>query len=147
MHKHGNGFEAYFDDETCGECLAEIPRLHWARQDPDIYNRHLWGFKVKVSRTLLSPPNRGRAPQINATNEAMRYLDPHSLNPAKYGTMLVTPRAASFFRGFDKATKRKLLDPVQRGETLLILQQDFANGQYPLDFFTGVLACGGLPHP
>src|SRR5262249_1818380 len=57
---------------------------------------------------------------------------PESLTPEKYGMILVGSRAWSFFRHFDSPMQRKLLDAVERGMTLIVMQQDYTSGRYPL---------------
>lgn len=118
--------------------VARIPRERWG---------HCLAFDVKIDGEVVRfpwqaeetpyrivPSQPGPTPPIYSTEEAMTYLDPKALDPEKHGTILLAPRAWKFFRFFDKGTKRKLLDPVRRGMRLIVLQQDYVSGRYPLDW-------------
>lgn len=118
--------------------VARIPRERWG---------HCLAFELKIEGEVLRfpwqaeetpyrivPSQPGPTPPIYSTEEAMTYLDPASLDPEKHGTILLAPRAWKFFRYFDKSTKRKLLEPVERGMTLVVMQQDYVTGRYPLDW-------------
>jgi len=126
--------------ERCGECIAvEVESDRGMARIPSF----LGGEKPYV----IVPAKAGPTPQIYGNEEAMRFLDSKILTPEKYGTLLVAPRAYNFFRSFDKSTRRKLLDPVQRGMNLVILQQDFVSGRYPLDFLPRPLTVQVCPTP
>ena len=43
-------------------------------------------------------------------------------------------RASNFHRNFNVPLQRKILDPVRRGMTLVVLAQDYAPGRYTLDW-------------
>ncbi|MBI5434353.1 MAG: acetylxylan esterase [Planctomycetes bacterium] len=81
------------------------------------------------------PARAGPTPLYYSSQEALRYLRPESLDPAKHGMLLVATRAWDFHRGFDVGTQKKLLDAVARGMKLVVLQQDYASGRYSLDWF------------
>jgi dienelactone hydrolase len=83
---------------------------------------------------LVVPSQPGPTPTYYSSEEALAYLAPASLDPARHGLILIGTRAWNFHRSFDVATQRKLLDAVARGMTLLVLQQDYASGRYPLDW-------------
>jgi dienelactone hydrolase len=78
------------------------------------------------------PAQSGPTPQIYNAGEAMTYLRPSAIEARRYGGLLLGTRAWNFFGGYDRATKRKLLEPVARGMRLVILQQDF--NRYKLDW-------------
>ena len=140
MSRQGDRFIARIADEPWGECIAaEIESANGITRIPSFFA----GEKPYV----VVPARNGPTPQIYGCQEAMTYLDPAVLTPGKYGIMLVAPRALDFFRRFDKATKRKLLEPVRRGMTLVILQQDFLSRNYPLDFLPEPLNVGVNPAP
>lgn len=118
--------------------FTRIPRERWG---------HCLAFEMKIQGEVLRfpwqaeetpyrivPSRPGPTPPIYSTEEAMTYLDPRVLDPEKHGTILLAPRAWKFFRFFDKGAKRKLLDPVARGMRLIVLQQDYVSGRYPLDW-------------
>ena len=95
----------------------------------------------------IVPALPGPTPQIYSTEEAMTYLDPSILKPDKHAAMLVAPRGMRFHNGFDKATKRKILDPVERGMTLLVMQQDYVSGRYKMDWLPVPLGVENNPQP
>lgn len=124
MRKVGDHFEAAFKRENGGHAIAaEVARGVEAARLPD----------VQAQRPYLVIPSRpGPTPPIYSAEEAMAYLKPASLSPEKHGGLLLGTRAWRFFNAFNLATKRKLLDPVERGMRLVILQQDF--NKYKLDW-------------
>ncbi|HWA82511.1 MAG TPA: acetylxylan esterase, partial [Fimbriimonadaceae bacterium] len=124
MARRGEGFTATFARENFGHALAvEFARGNVAWRSPD---------PMKERPFLIVPTLAGPTPQIYNSEEAMSFLDPKVLTPDKFGGILIGSRADNFFRRFSKATQRKLLDPVQRGMRLVILQEDFAKDR--LDF-------------
>jgi dienelactone hydrolase len=68
------------------------------------------------------------------SEEALTYLEPSVLSPSAHGLLLVSSRAWNFHRYFNIPIQRKLLDPVRRGMTLVVLAQDYAPGRYTLDW-------------
>ncbi len=89
---------------------------------------------TKETPYLVIPSLPGPTPPIYSSQEALAHLDPHTLSPAKHGLLLISTRAWDFHRHFDVATQRKVLDAVARGMTLLVLQQDYTSGRYPLNW-------------
>lgn len=83
---------------------------------------------------LVVPSRPGPTPLIYSSEEALAYLEPESLDPQKHGLLLVAQRAWNFHRSFPVEVQRKLLDAVERGMTLLVMQQDYTSGRYPLDW-------------
>ncbi len=79
----------------------------------------------KETPYLVIPAQPGPTPQFYSSEEAMTFLKPAVITPDKYGAMLIGTRAANFFSGFNRATKRKLLEPVREGMKMVILQQNF----------------------
>jgi cephalosporin-C deacetylase-like acetyl esterase len=124
MEKKGDVFEARFTRMNCGHMvaadvqfeghLARVPS--WEETDPYL-----------VIPSLAKP-----TPMIYSSEEAMSYLAPEVLTPEKYGTLLIPTRGYRFFRHFDVATQRKILDPVSRGMRLVVLQQLYGESTYPL---------------
>ena len=84
---------------------------------------------------VVVPAKSAPTPLYYSSSEALTHLEPASLDPAKHGMILVASRAWDFHRSFDVSQQRKLLDAVKRGMKLLVLQQDYASGRYPLDWF------------
>ncbi len=72
---------------------------------------------------LVVPSLPGPTPPIYSAQEALAHLDPKSVTLAKYGLMVMGTRSSAF-SWYDRNTQRKVLDPVRRGMTLLVLQQD-----------------------
>ena len=125
MAKAGAHFVASIPRENAGHLLAaeleteagELLRIpDWERTAP----------------YLTVPARPGATPPHYASGEALTYLQPAVLTPEKHGLLLLCPRAWDFHRRFDLRTQRKLLDAVERGMTLLVLQQDYTSGRYPL---------------
>ena len=118
MTKVGTQFQASFPRENYGHAIAS-----------ELFNDQGVGARMPSSNQftpyLVVPAQPGPTPQIYSAEEAMAFLKPGAISPNKYGAMLIGTRAANFFGGFNRATKRKLLEPVSKGLTLVILQQDF----------------------
>lgn len=124
MRREADGFVGEFARQRCGSAIAaEAFRGRDGARFPD------W---QEATPYEIVPPLPGPTPQIFSASEAMAHLQPSVLDPAKYGGMLIGTRAGAFW-GFDRTTKRKLLEPVERGMRLIILQQDFL-GRYKLDW-------------
>ncbi|AIE86247.1 acetylxylan esterase [Fimbriimonas ginsengisoli] len=124
MRRHGTQFEAEFDRDRCGHMVAA--ELLYGRKAV----RYPGPFPV--APYLVIPARSGPTPQIYNATEAASHLKPSVIDSSKYGGLLLGTRAWAFFSSFDRATKRKLLDPVERGMRLVILQQDF--NRYKLDW-------------
>jgi dienelactone hydrolase len=124
MKREGERFVASFKRERWGHMVAvEAAKGDSAARFPDV---------AKETPYLIVPSQSGPTPQIYSAEEAMTYLEPEVITPEKHGAMIIGTRGWRFFSSFDRATRRKLLDPVARGMKLLILQQDF--NRYNLDF-------------
>jgi dienelactone hydrolase len=124
MRREGGKFVATFPREPWGHTIyASIPDKSWPQVVPD---------PMRATPYLVIPAETRPTPQIYNASEALTYLDPQTLNPAKYPAFLIGTRAANFF-GFPRAQKRKLLEPVSKGARLVILQQNFS-ARYPLDW-------------
>ncbi len=127
MQKEGEQFVARFPRLQAGQLVAaEIERAGVVSRIPD------WQWATPY---LVIPAKSGPTPLYYSSSEALSYLQPASLDPAKHGMILLASRAWDFHRGFDVAQQRKLLDAVKRGMKLVVLQQDYASGRYPLDWF------------
>jgi dienelactone hydrolase len=83
---------------------------------------------------LVVPSAAAPTPLIYSSEEALTYLDPAVLTPASQGLLLLSSRASNFHRLFNVPTQRKILDPVRRGMTLVVLAQDYGSGRYRLDW-------------
>jgi len=86
----------------------------------------------KSTPYTVIPARAGPTPPIYTSQEAMTYLDPDVLDPQKHGMLLLCSRAWDFHRRFELPIQRKLLQAVERGMTLLVLQQDYTSGRFPL---------------
>ncbi|MEO6709365.1 MAG: acetylxylan esterase, partial [Planctomycetota bacterium] len=84
---------------------------------------------------LVVPATTGPTPQYYSSQEALKFLKPESLDPGKHGALFIATRAWDFHRSFDVSQQRKILDAVRRGMKLLVLQQDYTSGRYPLDWY------------
>ncbi|MBI3817932.1 MAG: prolyl oligopeptidase family serine peptidase [Planctomycetes bacterium] len=128
--KSGDHFEASFPYELTGHLVAADVEIQEA-VDLRIVRIPDWLHETPYK---VVPPKPEPTPQIYSFEEALAHLDPAVLNPDKYGMLFVGPRAWAFHKHFDVQQKAKLLDAVERGMDLLILQQDWASGRYPLDW-------------
>ncbi len=81
---------------------------------------------------LIVPSRPGPTPTYYSSEEALTYLRPEVLSPDRYSMLLMCTRAWSSHRSFNVPTQRKLLTAVEHGLQLLVLQQDYASGRYPL---------------
>ncbi|MBL8841717.1 MAG: hypothetical protein JNL90_09350 [Planctomycetes bacterium] len=124
MSKEGASFVARLPRLSCGHLLAaEVAIGERSYRLPDALSATPW---------LVVPSRAGATPLWFSSATALDHLDPAQIDPARHGLLVVAPRAWSFFRDYDPTTQRKLLDAVARGSTLLILQQDYSSGRYPL---------------
>jgi len=89
---------------------------------------------------IVVPSITGPAPLLYSSEEALAFLDPSVLSPSKHGCLLVSSRARNFHQGFSVPLQRKLLDPVRRGLTLIVLAQDYSAGRYTLDWLPKPIA-------
>lgn len=83
---------------------------------------------------LVVPARAAPTPLYYNSSEALRFLKSGTLKPEKHGLLLIATRGWSFHRGFDVSVQRKILDAVAQGMTLLVLQQDYMSGRYPLSW-------------
>jgi dienelactone hydrolase len=126
MTRRGDRFEYEFRREPWGHSVAaEIESGRHVRRIP--------GWEADAPY-LVVPSLPGPTPLIYSSEEALSYLDPASLSPSMHGLLLVSSRASNFHRYFNIPIQRKILDPVRRGMTLVILAQDYAQGRYTLDW-------------
>ena len=145
MRHEGSAFFAKVPSMTCGLCIAaQAERQQTGLDDREV--AEVPSFLDGQTPYLVVPSQPGPTPPIYSTEEALNYLDPNILDPAKFGTIVVAPRAARFF-GFTHAQQRKLLEGVKRGMKLLILQQDFLAKRYSLGFLPAGLAAEANPTP
>ncbi len=121
MTREGDLYVARFPRRACGHAIG-VETWSW-RALPD-----------DAPPYLVVPSLPGPTPPIYSSQEALAHLDPKTLTPAKHGLLLVSTRAWDFHKHFDVPTQRKLLDAVARGSTLLVLQQDYTSGRYPLNW-------------
>ncbi len=136
MKRRGASFEYTFKREPWGHALAvEVGRRRRVRRLPG------WDADAPylVVSSLPEP-----TPLLYSSEEALSYLNPAALSTSAYGLFLISSRAANFHRLFTVPVQRKLLDPVRRGATLVVLAQDYAPGRYSLDWLPkplGVESC------
>lgn len=119
-------FETTFPYESTGHLVAAEVEVNGK-----IYRIPNW---LKETPYKVVPPKPEPTPQIYSFQEALSHLDPAVLDSNKYGTLLIGPRAWAFHKHFDNRQRAKILDAVERGMDLLILQQDWTSGRYPLDW-------------
>jgi dienelactone hydrolase len=81
---------------------------------------------------IIIPSQSGPTPTYYSSEEALTYLKPEVLTPDRYSMLLVCTRAWDMHRDFPLSVQRKLIDAVERGLPLLVLQQDYTSGRYPL---------------
>ncbi|MEQ1932382.1 MAG: hypothetical protein ABL962_00685, partial [Fimbriimonadaceae bacterium] len=140
MTRVGKSFEAQLPPSQWGYCLAaEVRTTKGVTSRIPGVGSH--------SPYLIVPALPGPTPQIYSAEEAMTFLDPTVLDPRRYGTLLMAPRAWRSFNGFDNATKRKVFGPVELGMKLVIMQQDYVSGRYKLDWLPKPLAVENNPQP
>ena len=126
MVRRGERFEYEFPRDPWGHALAaEIEIGGRIRRIP--------GLDADAPY-LVVPSLAGPTPLIYSSEEALTYLDPAALGPAAQGLLLISSRAWNFHRNFNVPFQRKILDPVRRGMTLVVLAQDYAPGRYDLDW-------------
>jgi cephalosporin-C deacetylase-like acetyl esterase len=118
--------KASFERQNAGHLIAAEVALGGTLERIPSY-RTATPYLVVPSRELPTPP-------YYSSQESLRFLDPRVLAPERHGLLLVASRAWDFHRSFSRAEQRKLLDAVERGMTLLVLQQDYTSGRYPLDW-------------
>ncbi|HWD39161.1 MAG TPA: prolyl oligopeptidase family serine peptidase, partial [Fimbriimonas sp.] len=136
MTKVEGGFELTIPRERCGMALAvEVVSGKDAAGRP---NASRWPDAMLDRPYLVVPAQSGPTPEIYNASEAMTYFDPKVIKPENYGGLLLGTRAWAFFGSYDRATKRKLLEPVEKGMRLVILQQNFE--RYKLDWLPKPLA-------
>jgi dienelactone hydrolase len=132
MRRAGGRFEYVLAREPWGHALAaEIER------DGRVFRLPGWDADAPY---LVVPALPGPTPLIYSSEEALSHLDPAVLGPDAYGLMLVSSRAMNFHRLFDTPTMRKVLDPVKRGLTLVVLAQDYTGTRYSLDWLPAPLS-------
>ncbi|HVP90818.1 MAG TPA: prolyl oligopeptidase family serine peptidase [Terriglobales bacterium] len=126
MSLKGDRFECVFAREPWGHSVAaEVER------DGRVFRIPGWDADAPY---LVVPSKPGPTPLLYSSEEALTYLDPAVLSPEACGLLLVSSRAANFHRQFSVPTVRKVLDPVRRGLTLVVLAQDYTGGRYTLDW-------------
>lgn len=81
---------------------------------------------------VVIPSRAGPTPTYYSSEEALTYLRPEALSSDRYSMMVVCTRAWTTHRYFPLSVQRKIVDAVERGLPLLVLQQDYASGRYPL---------------
>ncbi len=132
MVRTGDRFVYALARESWGHALAaEIER------DGHVFRIPGWDADAPY---LVVPSKPGPTPLIYSSEEALTFLDPAILTPDEHGLLLVSSRASNFHRIFNIPTMRKVLDPVRRGLTLVVLAQDYTGDRYSLDWLPRPLA-------
>jgi dienelactone hydrolase len=126
MEKRGDKFVYEFNREPWGHVIAaEIESGGRIRRIP--------GLDADAPY-LVFPSLSGPTPILYSSEEAMSVLDPAVLTPSAHGLLLISSRALNFHRYFNVPLQRKILDPVLKGMTLVVLAQEYAPGRYTLDW-------------
>jgi dienelactone hydrolase len=126
MEREGDRFEYVLSREPWGHAVAaEIER------DGRVFRLPGWDADAPY---LVVPAEPGPTPLLYSSEEALAHLDPSIITPDDCGLLLVSSRAMNFHRLFDIPTMRKVLAPVRRGLTLVVLAQDYAGTRYSLDW-------------
>jgi len=126
MARRGARFEYEFRREPWGHSVgAEVESGGRLRRIP--------GWEADAPY-LVVPSLPGPTPLIYSSEEALTYFDPAILSSSTHGLLLISSRAWNFHRYFTTPVQRKILDPVGRGMTLIVLAQDYAPGRYTLDW-------------
>ncbi len=126
MTLKGDRFEYSLAREPWGYSVAaEIER------DGGIFRIPGWNADAPY---LVVPSKPGSTPLIYSTEESLTYLDPAILTPADHGLLLIASRAYDYHRSFNIPNQRKILEPVRRGLTLVVLAQDYTGGRYSIDW-------------
>jgi dienelactone hydrolase len=126
MTRRGDRFELELRREPWGYSVAAEVE-HGGRID------RIPGWEA-AAPYLVVPALPGPTPLLYSSEEALTYLNPSVLSPAQHGLLLVSSRAWNFHRSFSVPVQRKILDPVERGMTLVVLAQDYAPNRYTLDW-------------
>ena len=126
MARRGDRFECEFGREPWGHSVsAEIESGGHVRRIP--------GWESDAPYVVV-PSVPDPTPLLYSSEEALTYLNPAVLSPSKHGLLLVSSRAWDFQNDFSIPVVRKILDPVRRGMTLVVLAQDYGAGHYTLDW-------------
>jgi dienelactone hydrolase len=126
MKRESGRFQYAMDREPWGHALAaEIER------DGHVFRLPGWDADAPY---LVVPSLPGPTPLIYSSEEALAHLDPAILTPKSCGLLLLSSRAMNFHRLFDVPAMRKVLAPVRRGLTLVVLAQDYTGTRYSLDW-------------
>jgi len=133
MRREGNEFVATFKRERWGHAIAVEAQREGMPIDASRFPN-----AMEEAPYLIVPAQAGATPQIYNADEALTYLRPEILSPNKFGGMIIGSRSQGFF-GQSRAMKRKLLEPVERGMRLVVLQEDFVKDKLdwlpkPLNF-------------
>lgn len=126
MEKKGDHFAAAFQRENWGHLVAaEVESGRDVRRIP------CW---KEGTPYLVVPSRPGPTPALYSSQEALTFLKPGVLDKEKHGVLFVAQRGWNYHRYFDVPVQRKLLDAVGEGMTLIVMQQDYTSGRYPLSW-------------
>jgi dienelactone hydrolase len=132
MTRAGEKLEYVFAREPWGHALAaEVERDGRVTRIPG------WDADAPYLIVASLP---GPTPLIYSSEQALTFLDPGVLDPAEHGLLLVSSRASNFHRFFGVPVVRKVLDPIRRGLTLVVLAQDYLGGRYTTEWLPRPLA-------
>ncbi|MBP1661009.1 MAG: gluconolactonase, partial [Candidatus Aminicenantes bacterium] len=126
MALKGDRFEYEFARENWGHSAA-------AEIDLDGRLVRVPGWDAEAPY-LVVPSKTGPTPLIYSSEETMAFLDPAVLTPKKHGLLVIASQARDFFREYDIPVQRKILDPVRRGMTLVLMAQSFGQTRFALDW-------------
>jgi hypothetical protein len=97
MTRSGDRFEARIPRSPAGSLLAaEVEWRHAIHRVPQ------WTQRTPY---LVVPAQSDPTPLVYSSQEALTFLKPESLDPAKHGLLLIATRAWDFHRDFDVATQ------------------------------------------
>jgi dienelactone hydrolase len=117
MTLKGDRFEYAFARENWGHSTAAEVDL-----DGRLVRTPGWDADAPY---LVVPAKTGPTPLIYSTEESMTFLDPAVLSPKDHGLLVISSLARDFFREYSIPVQRKILDPVRRGLTLVVLAQAY----------------------
>jgi hypothetical protein len=127
-----------------GEFTLSFPRRNWGHViAAEVAFREMTpgGGHVRAARIpspeagvpyLMVPSRRAPTPIVYNPLGAIWFLNPSNITPARHGLLLIGTGAQGFFSYAGLSDQRKILDPVNRGMRLIIMEQDFS--RYRLDF-------------
>ncbi len=125
MTLSGKVFRTTIDRLPCGHLLSADVEVA-----PKTVIRVL--DRQKETPYITIPSQNKPTPKYYSGEEALTFLKPVTLCDSRFGTLFLPTRAYRFFRNFDSSMQRKVLEAVKKGKRLIVMQQDYLSGRYPL---------------